>query len=289
MPSKSEEESAPLWLWPNLLSLDAPLIAVLWQGFLAYRFSLPLWPAARLVLGLTVWAIYLLDRLLDARRPPSLDEPVRHRYYRRHSKPMAALLAVVLAADAAIAILWLRPAILRDGLIPLAGVLIYLATFHIAGQSVKIPKEVAAAILFTAGTFLTAWATLPCLGLAWAALAFFILCLANIIAIEAWEWHELSNAAPLARHSLQHAPAHPLTRWLAHTYLYWVPVAVILCAVAGRPASPQGSEDEWYASIAVSAGACALLFWIGRRLSLEARRALVDGVLLSPLLFLMLR
>ena len=47
---------------------------------------------------------------------------------------MTALLAVVVAADAVIAILWLRPAVLREGLIPLAGVLIYLAAFHICGS-----------------------------------------------------------------------------------------------------------------------------------------------------------
>jgi hypothetical protein len=202
--SKFEEESAPLWLWPNLLSLDAPLVAVLWQGFLAYRFSLPLRPTGRLVLGLTVWSIYLLDRLLDARKPPSPNEPARHRYYRRHGQLMAALLAVVLASDLLIALLWLRPAVLRSGLIPLAGVVVYLAIFHISGQSVKIPKEIAASILFTAGTFLTAWATLPCPSLAWAAAAFFVLCLANMIAIEVWEWRELANES---------IALHPLTRW----------------------------------------------------------------------------
>jgi hypothetical protein len=270
MPSKCEEDSAPLWLWPNLLSLDAPLVAMLWQGFLAYRFSLPLPRAGRLVLGLTVWAIYLLDRLLDARKPESLPEPARHRYYRRHSKPMAALFAVVLATDAVIAILWLRPALLRDGLVPLAGVLVYLTAFHVAGKSVKIPKEIAAAILFTAGTFLTAWAALPGSNLAWPAIAFFVLCLANIVAIESWEWRELPTDVP-----------HPWTRWLARTYLWWVPVVVIVCTLLGR--------NEWYASIAVSAGACAVLFWLGQRVSLEARRALVDGILLSPILFLVLR
>ncbi len=274
--SQSEDGSAPLWLWPNLLSLDAPLVAVLWQGFLAHRFSLPLRPAGRLVLGLTVWAIYLLDRLLDARRPASLCEPARHRYYRLHSKPMGTLLACVIAADALIAILWLGPAILREGLIPLAGVLAYLATFHMAGHSVRIPKEIAAAILFTAGTFLTAWATIPCPSLAWPAAAFFVLCLANMIAIEAWEWCELANETPAI-----HPPLHPLTHWLASTYLFWVPVAVVACVLAGR--------NQWYTSIAVSAGACAVLFWFGRRLSLDTRRALVDGVLLSPLLFLMLK
>jgi putative effector of murein hydrolase LrgA (UPF0299 family) len=270
MPVQSDDDAVPLWLWPNLLSLDAPLVAVLWQGFVAYRFSIPLRPAAQLVLGLTVWAIYLIDRLLDARKPPPLYEPARHRYYRRHWKLMAALLALVLAADALIAIFRLRPSILRDGSIPLAGVLVYLAIFHISGKSIKIPKEIAAAILFTAGTFLTAWATLPCPSLAWAALAFFILCLANIIAIETWECRELTSAVP-----------HLCTRWLAQTYLFWVPAVVIVCAIAGR--------NEWYASIAISASACALLFWFGHRVSLEARRALVDGVLLTPILFLMLK
>jgi hypothetical protein len=32
-----------------------------------------------------------------------------------------------------------------------------------------------------------------------------------------------------------------------------------------------------------------VLFWVGRGLPLEARRVLVDGVLLSPLLFLIPR
>jgi len=275
MASKSEEGGPPLWLWPNLLSLDAPLVAVLWQGFLAYRFSLPLQPAGRLVLGLTVWAIYLLDRLLDARKPASArPEPARHRYYRRHSTLMMAVWAAVVSSDAAIAIRWLRPEVLRDGLIPLAGVLAYLSILHISGlpisaKSFRFPKEIAAATLFTAGTFLTAWAGLGRPGLAWPAIAFFMLCLANIVAIEAWEWRE------------PNPPLHPLTRWLARTYLLWVPVAVIVCALLGR--------NQWYTSIAISAAACAVLFWFGRRLPLEARRVLVDGVLLTPIVFFALR
>jgi hypothetical protein len=60
-----------------------------------------------------------------------------------------------------------------------------------------------------------------------------------------------------------------------------VPGSVVVCAIAGH--------NAWYTSVALSAAASALLFWFGRRLSLEARRALVDGVLLSPLLFLIVR
>jgi hypothetical protein len=171
-----------------------------------------------------------------------------------------------------IAMFGLRPAVLRDGLVPLAGVGIYLGLVHLSGKFPRIPKEVAAAILFTAGTFVAAWVMLPCPGLAWAALAFFVLCLANMIAIETWEWREGFSGGP--------AP-HPCTRWLAKTYLWWVPTAVFLCAIAGR--------NPWYLSIALSASACAALFGIGRRLSIEVRRALVDGALLSPLLFLIMR
>lgn len=273
----SERDSTAWWLWPNLLSLDAPVVAVLWQGFLAYRFELPVRPAWPVVLGLTVWAIYLLDRLLDARKPPPMDEPARHRFYRRHWNGMAALFGVVLAADAIATLGWLRPAMLRGGMMALAGVLVYLAAFHFPAKSGKLPKEIAAAVLFTAGTFLTAWITLPCPRLAWAALAFFILCLANMIAIETWEWRELPKT--------EATRPHILTRWLARTYLLWVPLAVILCVIAGNGAG----HNEWYTSIALSAGACAVLFGAGRHVPLEARRALVDGVLLSPLLFLILR
>jgi hypothetical protein len=262
----------PLWLWPNLLSLDAPLIAVLWQGLLAYQFSIPLRPAARIVLGLTVWAIYLFDRLLDTRQPASGSEPARHRFYRRHRRSMAALLLVALVADALIAVFGLRPQILHLGMVPLAGVLLYLATVHTLGNRFQIPKEVAASALFTAGTFLPAWATPPSFQLGWAAAAFFVLCLANLIAIETWEKDAWEDPSP---------SSNRVTRWLASTYLFWVPVAVILCAIFGR--------NKWYVSVAASAAATAVLFWLDRRISLDARRVLADGVLLTPLVFLMLK
>lgn len=272
-PSKrSEKDSAPIWLWPNVLGLDAPIVAVAWQGLLADRFSLPLHLPSRLALGLTVWAIYILDRLLDARTPPVPDEPARHRYCRRHWWPMAALLALVVAADAWIVFERLRPAILHEGLIPLAGVLVYLGLFHVLGPGVRVPKEIAAAVLFTAGTFLTAWTRIPSARLLWPAAAFFALCLANIVAIETWEWRELPNKS---------TTPHSLTRWLARIYLFWVSATVILCLGAGR--------NEWYLSIALGAAGCELLYVMRRRLSLEARRALVDGVLLAPLLFLLHR
>jgi putative effector of murein hydrolase LrgA (UPF0299 family) len=135
---------------------------------------------------------------------------------------------------------------------------VYLGFVHVFDW--KIPKEIAAAGLFTAGTFIAAWSALPCPELAWAAAAFFVLCLANIVAIECWE-----DAS---------------TAWLARNYMIWVPAVAVLCLVG---------KSEWYVSIAISAAACILLFTAGRRISVEARRVLVDGALLTPIAFLMLR
>ena len=52
----------PWWLWPNVLALDAPTVAVVWQRFLGWAFDSPVPAVASVVLGLTVWSIYLADR-----------------------------------------------------------------------------------------------------------------------------------------------------------------------------------------------------------------------------------
>lgn len=271
-PAKWELRRTPLWLWPNLLSLDAPIIAVVWQGFLADQLRVPLAAAPRVVLGLTAWAIYLLDRIFDARKPESANEPARHRYYREHLQLSRFILATALMIDLVIACVWLSPAILRNGVIPLAAVALYLAACHIGHASIPIPKEIAAALLFSGGTFISFLGAVPLRSLLWPAGAFFALCLMNIIAIEGWE----SREAPA-----DDAPPHPSTRWLVRNYSLWAPVAVLGCALIGR--------DAWYTSIALSASGCVALFWVGRRLSPDARRVLIDGVLLVPLLFVAIR
>ncbi|MDE3168481.1 MAG: hypothetical protein KGN36_21945 [Acidobacteriota bacterium] len=259
----------PPWLWPNLLSLDAPLIAVLWQDLLARRFAVPLSPSGRIALFLTVWAIYIADRLLDARRPATTDEPARHRFYRRHRRFAAWLLAALLAATAAITALWLRPAVLRNGLVPLAAVAVYLAAVHLG--RLRVAKEFVVAFVFTTGTFLVAWTNDPAspLTLLVPAAAFFVLCLANLAAIEKWEWEELRRGAE---------PAHAVTRALVRALRAWLGVFVLATLFHAR--------DPWYLAIGLAAAAIAALVYAGRRIALETRRVLVDAALLTPLVFL---
>jgi hypothetical protein len=100
------------------------------------------------------------------------------------------------------------------------------------------------------------------------ALAFFLLCLANLTAIEKWEWEELRSGAE---------PAHPSTRALMQGARVWMPLLAAACLL---------SHDRWYLAIGLSAALTSALLFAGTRLPIELRRVLVDAVLLSPLLFL---
>ena len=81
--NKNVERARPtrFWLWPNLLSLDAPVVAVLWQILFARCFQAPIDAPAALLLLLTVWLIYTADRTLDAWNG-ACHSP-RHEFYRR--------------------------------------------------------------------------------------------------------------------------------------------------------------------------------------------------------------
>ncbi|NIP95898.1 MAG: hypothetical protein GWO24_21680, partial [Akkermansiaceae bacterium] len=59
-----DHDSRPWYLWPNLLGLDAPLVAVLWCWFYAHVQGVALPGSIFLLLAGAVWSIYTTDRLL---------------------------------------------------------------------------------------------------------------------------------------------------------------------------------------------------------------------------------
>ena len=140
------------WLWFNLLSLDAPLIAVLWQALFARCFDAPVHLAAFAALALAVWFIYVSDRLLDALRKNDASA-ARHRFYRQYWNVFAGA-----AVSALFALGWvcakLNPMVLRNGLVMLAAILAYFAMVHVIPENIKKfwPKELAVAVLFALGT-----------------------------------------------------------------------------------------------------------------------------------------
>lgn len=135
----------------NLLSLDVALGAMITALF----FSKQLLAAVRVygivVLGLTVWVIYTIDRLMDVRH---LTEPAyseRHRFHQKYSKPLRVALAVAVLIVCALMV-FIRPSVIVGGLILAPVTLIYLLVQK------KMPiKEFTVAVLYTLGVLLPAW------------------------------------------------------------------------------------------------------------------------------------
>lgn len=186
-PELSPPARPPFWLYPNLLALDAPVVAVVWQGFLAVRFGVSLPAPAVTSLFAAVWLVYLLDRLLDARRPDDFPTD-RHGFARRNSTLLLAF-AGVAAVVGVVSVVFLPVRYLVTGLIVAAVVGLYLLAVHRlwAGGVRYGAKEFAVGVVFAAGVSVPLIADAGSWGWWPAAVAFGLLCWWNCRLIDRWE------------------------------------------------------------------------------------------------------
>lgn len=281
--SSSRKIDAPplLRLW-HLTSLDAPTVAAVWSlGFAwAAGVRLPAW--VPILLALAAWAVYIGDRLLDARtaNPGTLRD--RHRFHFRHRRLLIPI-AIAAACAAAWIVLTLMPTAARERNSPLAlAALAYLARVHsprsltapLTPLSLLLKKEMLVGLLFTAACALPAIsraAALPNQPL-WplfvAAIVFALLAWLNCHAIDRWEVreHEFDMPRILLPACL-----------LAFAGLL---LAAILSSTQPRPAA-------MIVTASVSALLLALLDRLRGRLTPLALRACADLVLLAPLSLLL--
>jgi hypothetical protein len=278
--SSAIEFSWRLWLWPNFLSLDAPLVAVLWQILLTRGLAVHVKRGEPLVLALCVWLVYVADRVLDALRPAMGEwEPGRKTFYRRHLRIAVVVGVCLLSLTIPLAYCILRRSTFYAGLTLAIPLLAYFALIHLTPVRwrARWPRELAVACLFTSGTFLAIWTgNNRNVYSLWApAILFFLLCWANCSAIETWEWQRnilSEDSAPSAS-----------TRWAAR-YLAVIGFATAcLAVVMGYLAlAPVG-----FAGAAVLSGiALALLAAWRPHLPMNVLRVSVDLALCTPLLAL---
>lgn len=242
-----------LWLWPNLLSLDAPFVALLWQVLFARCFHVRLDPLPSILLVLAVWLIYAADRTLDAWTGESLRP--RHEFYRRHWRALLPLWILALAAGSALAWTRLTRVMLYSGFALGVAVVLYFALLHL-GVFQKT-KEAAVAVLFALGATLSAWANIRTAVDVEAIVLFSCLCWINCAAIEHWEGGSESPIAVAAG---------------------FVAVAASSLLLTSRPILG--------GAVAASALCFVLLDRARTRFSKDALRVLADVALLSPLLLL---
>jgi hypothetical protein len=242
------------WLWPNLLSLDAPIVAVLWQILFARCFQVPVDPLAALLLLLTVWLIYSADRTLDAWKGDC--HSPRHEFYRRWWGPLFPLWMSVLGLTAWLAAEHLSTGLFLRGVILLAAVGVYFALVHCG--ILRGPKEAAVGVLFALGASLEAWSNVKSPADVATILLFSGLCWMNCIAIQRWEGERLD----------------------------WSPSAAALVLACAAGVLLYAHRPILGGAELASAAAFLLLGHVHRKLSADAVRVLADVALLSPLLFL---
>jgi hypothetical protein len=261
------EDVRKWWLWPNLLSLDAPLVAVLWQALFVCCFHGKLAATTGGLLVASVWLIYTADRALDVWRGEC--SSVRHRFYQAHWRTFFPLWIAVLLASGWLAAIQLPAGLRWRGLALLAAVLAYLFAVHggsaasQAGRTSAVTsKEASVGLLFALGVSLAAWNNVRTWTDAGAIGLFFVLCWINCAAIQKWESASWNGGAdwPVRSASVAVALVAGVVLWMHRPILGGAEMASAIAFVW---------LDRWE-----------------RRLSPEALRVLADAALLSPLLFL---
>ncbi len=277
----------PLWLIPNLLSLDAPLVAVAWLYIFARTWRVDYLPwAAYISLGLVVWVIYVTDRLLDVSMRGGTAEKLeaRHEFHRQHQRVFRRA-AVIAGAVALTLVITRLPMTIygfaigggTNGYALIGGIMVAgfftLSIFSTPGPN-EIPyaKNLLAGLSFAYGTAMLAyvftgfdmWEFLRSREL----ICFAVLCVLNISAIDLWE-HANRSTDPEIKASDELALTLPLT-------------------LLGAAALVFASQDHELTTrpffYAVLTGA-ALLHILNRtrsRFSMDALRVLADVALLVP-------
>lgn len=273
----------PIWLWPNLLSLDAPIVALAWfwmfkQVWLV-KYHQPTLPW---FLFIVVWCIYVADRLMDARMVQlggGRDTP-RHEFHRRFRGPLKIALAVgsgtgvYLLANQAVGLH-------AHGLFILVPVVTYFAVSFYDSGRVSYFKNILAGVAFGYGTavgvhFHSREGTIQNLLVAPEAIVFVSLCVLNMIAIDHWQ----------AADESEDEEKNELNRNILLALLL---LLVVFCYfMAARSGDYYlKTQNIFYLSVLVGAGSLAVLS-IARSIysiSMNALRVLADVAMLLPVPF----
>ena len=134
------------------LCLDAPLVALVWQDFLARIWEAPIQPIHRVVLALITWLAYMGDRILDGPRQGSTRSGSdRHCFVWRHRQALTITWTLVALLGMGLALWGLPRGDLWPGLLFLASLVLY---FLLARQWPRqfrgiLPREILVGFFFS--------------------------------------------------------------------------------------------------------------------------------------------
>lgn len=276
-PDSMDRKRTPWWMWPNLVGLDAPLVAVIWLAAFTRAFEAPVVSTHYVVLFFAVWCLYTADRLIDVFRIKAGDPSPglrtrRHAFMMRHRRLFAALFFFVGFVGAVLTITQLQRPVVGAGLIVMVGAFAYAMSFVAPlGSKKPLPgKEIAGGLLFAAGTTVPVFADysgeLPVIP---AFVLYAALCGLNLLLIASKEGD---------------LPAGP--RFGAFLIVLGVGLAgtAIGFAILGTTVETAPFLRPLYAMVALSSAALVILQAYRRSASHDAFRVFADVALLVPVL-----
>jgi hypothetical protein len=250
-----QKPSIPWWLYPNVLSLDAPIVAVVWLSVFAKVWNVSyVEPMLPVVLGLFVWTVYAVDRLLDCKMKPEGDFPLRHRFHQAHSRWFIIAICIALIITAVLSLSVLQWSIVQTALLPVIATAAFFifSFFTTSGARVSYAKNFLAGYAFAWGvgcglvglighSLPSNWMQLLVLP---EMLVFGLLCAINVTAVDLW----VKGSDELDEEADEWALTMPLL------------VLAFFCIVLMRADSYE-SKHAFYISILV---AVALMYVINR-------------------------
>ena len=153
-----DKKSTPLWLWPNTLSLDAPLVAVAWVWMLkealgiSYIESGAIW-----VLFAAVWCIYVVDRIADVwLGKRDFRDTVRHRFSWKYRWVLLPIVALVSSYCVYYTMYFLPATMLSAGIAAIFAILLYALMIPFQVSPIPYSKNLAAGMIFAFGVAIPA-------------------------------------------------------------------------------------------------------------------------------------
>lgn len=133
----------------NILSIDVAAGAVVSAMFFSALLKAPANPVSLVALAMTVWIIYTIDHLRDAKSIRRTASAERHRFHQIYFRPIAAGLCVAAVLDL-VAVVFLSDRLIYAGAALGAIVIVYL----LLQRYLKFMKEFFVACLYCCGILL---------------------------------------------------------------------------------------------------------------------------------------
>lgn len=265
-------------MYPNVLSLDAPIVAIVWLYVFAKTWDVnyvePLLPV---VLGLFVWIVYATDRLLDCKLKPDTSFPLRHQFHQNHARKFIIAIVVASIVTIVLSLNFLQWSIVQAAMLPLAATVGFfiLSFFTSSQQRVSYLKNLLAGYAFAWGigaglvgllglSLISNWMRLMSAEM----MVFGLLCMINITAVDLW----IKGSDELDEEADEWVLTMPL-------------MALAFFSILLMRASDKEQTAPFYISILIAAALMYVVNRMRRQLSANLLRMSADLILLVAALF----